>query len=382
MCKIGIIVSVYNTENYLKKCIESIISQSWKNLKLVLIDDGSEDRSGEICDEYKNNDTRIVVIHQENKGVLEAARKALAHLNDCEYITFVDSDDWIDKDTYKKMSKYLEKKYDVISFDIIRYYSENRSIKTSELYRKGEYSKTQIKDEIMSTMIWDIDNQRYGLDPSLCNKLIKRELISKYIKKACVIRADYGQDVAVIYPLMKDVSSQCLVEGFYYYHRQRKNFDIPRYIKDEKFIERLYALYNYLQECYMDSADLRKQIDYFFVQALEMRLECLFRKRTIPTQFLFPFDKVSKDSNIILYGAGEVGKSYYNQLIETKYCNVMSWVDKNAPYIYNGCFVCKPEEGIKNGYDVIVICTCVDLYREEILNQLLMNGVDREKIIM
>ena len=132
----------------------------------------------------------------------------------------------------------------------------------------------------------------------------------------------------------------------------------------------------------MDSADLRKQIDYFFVQALEMRLECLFRKRTIPTQFLFPFDKVSKDSNIILYGAGEVGKSYYNQLIETKYCNVMSWVDKNAPYIYNGCFVCKPEEGIKNGYDVIVICTCVDLYREEILNQLLMNGVDREKIIM
>ena len=94
MRKISIIVPVYQAEKYISKCIESIINQTYKNLEIILIDDGSMDSSGEICDRYGERDQRIVVVHNPNKGV-SAARNCGLDIATGDYITFVDSDDWI-----------------------------------------------------------------------------------------------------------------------------------------------------------------------------------------------------------------------------------------------------------------------------------------------
>ena len=97
---ISIICPIYNTELYLKECLNSILCQSYTNFELILIDDGSTDNSGIICDEYATKDKRIIVIHQTNKG-LSASRNKGLEIASGEFITFIDSDDWIDPNTLR-----------------------------------------------------------------------------------------------------------------------------------------------------------------------------------------------------------------------------------------------------------------------------------------
>lgn len=104
---ISIIVPVYNVEPYLCQSIESILSQTYKNLEIILIDDGSFDRCGEICDIYAGKDNRIRVIHTTNKG-LSAARNLGIREAKGEFIGFVDSDDWIESDMYEDLLNYIE----------------------------------------------------------------------------------------------------------------------------------------------------------------------------------------------------------------------------------------------------------------------------------
>ena len=100
--KISIIVPVYNVEKYLEKCIDSIINQSYKELEIILINDGSIDKSGEICNYYSKKDNRVLVIHQENQGQSSARNNGL-NIASGSYIGCVDSDDWIEPDMYKTM---------------------------------------------------------------------------------------------------------------------------------------------------------------------------------------------------------------------------------------------------------------------------------------
>lgn len=111
--KIGIIVPVYNVETYLQRCLDSILAQTYNNIKVILIDDGSTDNSGKICDEYAAQDDRIVVIHQKNQGQSAARNAGLDYLfekTDCAYINFVDSDDWIHPRTLEMLLKALQEK--------------------------------------------------------------------------------------------------------------------------------------------------------------------------------------------------------------------------------------------------------------------------------
>ena len=105
--KISIIVPVYNVAGYLKESIESIIKQTYKKLQIILVDDGSTDQSGTICDQYARTDDRIVVIHQKNQGI-SASRNAALELATGDYIGFVDSDDVIHPQMYQWLTEAIE----------------------------------------------------------------------------------------------------------------------------------------------------------------------------------------------------------------------------------------------------------------------------------
>ena len=100
---IGVIVPVYKTEKYIAECIESILAQTYTNFRLILVDDGTPDNAGAICDEYALKDNRITVIHQENAGVTRARARGVEEAHDCEWITFVDSDDTITPDAVSNL---------------------------------------------------------------------------------------------------------------------------------------------------------------------------------------------------------------------------------------------------------------------------------------
>jgi glycosyltransferase involved in cell wall biosynthesis len=100
--RISVIVPVYKVEKYLDKCVNSILNQSYSNLEVILVDDGSPDRCPQMCDEYKNADSRVLVIHKENGG-LSSSRNVGLDAASGELIAFVDSDDWIDQNTFREM---------------------------------------------------------------------------------------------------------------------------------------------------------------------------------------------------------------------------------------------------------------------------------------
>ncbi len=128
---ISVIVPIYNVENYLEKCIDSILNQTYQNLEVILVDDGSPDNCAKICDEYANKDSRVVVLHKENGGVSSARNLGLEKAKG-EFITFVDSDDYLEPTMYEK----LIQKQQLENLDIVfaRY---------KEIYESGEVKITE-----------------------------------------------------------------------------------------------------------------------------------------------------------------------------------------------------------------------------------------------
>ena len=113
---ISVIVTVYKTEKYIKQCVDSILNQTYKNLEIILVDDGSPDGCPEICDKYAKQDDRVVVIHQNNTG-LSGARNSALDICKGDYISFVDSDDWIETNAYEVLAdKLATNGVDVVCF--------------------------------------------------------------------------------------------------------------------------------------------------------------------------------------------------------------------------------------------------------------------------
>lgn len=115
---LAVIVPVYKVEDYLRPCVDSILSQSYSNLRIILVDDGSPDGCGAICDAYAEQDPRVLSVHKENGGLSSARNFGLQYTEGCEYIAFVDSDDSIEPDIYEAAISYLEAHADV---DIVGY---------------------------------------------------------------------------------------------------------------------------------------------------------------------------------------------------------------------------------------------------------------------
>lgn len=175
--KISIIVPVYNVERYLDECLKSIINQEFKEFELILINDGSTDKSGNICDKYALKDNRIRVFHKENQGP-SIARNLGINMAKGEYVGFVDSDDTINKYMYKKLYdlvKISNSQLVVCGFKEIDYKEKKEDEFIDPLYGANKLEGMQIKESIESLLC---RNKILGY-ASLCNKLYKREEIKK-----------------------------------------------------------------------------------------------------------------------------------------------------------------------------------------------------------
>ena len=202
--KLSIIVPIYNVEKYLKECIDSLINQTYLNLEIILVDDGSTDSSGKIADEYKKIDNRIKVIHKTNGGLADARNKGL-DVATGKYIAFVDSDDWIALNTYEYSIDMMEKyNSDMFVFRAISCYND----KTHEVKNPNKYEIIKNKDIFD---YWEI------IGRGVCDKVFIREYWND-------IRFPFGktsEDIFVIYKLMAKAKVTILTSNIYYYYRQR-----------------------------------------------------------------------------------------------------------------------------------------------------------------
>lgn len=239
MPKLSVIVPVYNTEKYLRECVDSILAQTFTDFELILVDDGSTDGSGAICDEYAKQDDRVQVIHQENGGAVAARRKGSSQARG-EYISVIDSDDWISQYMYQDMMTKAETyDADMILCDMVLEKQTGCTvIRSSQL--SGLFTEEQLKRHIYGDMLFDFSENRPGLSLSLCNKLIRAPL-AKYALAAVPVEITYGEDAAgtlicmlkakCIY-IMKDVAG--------YHYRQSAEL-----VDRERSLSRLSRLSNF-----------------------------------------------------------------------------------------------------------------------------------------
>lgn len=175
---ISVIIPIYNVEKYIARCLDSIINQTYKNIEIILIDDGTKDSSGVIADEYAKKDRRIRVIHKQNEG-LGLTRNVGIENAKGEYIAFVDSDDYIDIDMYEKMYNQLkENELDAVLCDYKRLTKDGKFLNNCEKFNNKIYEKKEIKSEILPSIC---GSKKFDiLVGSACCVLYKTKILKRY----------------------------------------------------------------------------------------------------------------------------------------------------------------------------------------------------------
>lgn len=178
MPKVSIVVPVYKAEKYLVRCVKSLSNQTLKDIEIILVDDGSPDNCGHMCDEFEKTDSRIKVVHKKNGG-LSSARNAGLEVATGETVGFVDSDDDVELTMYEELYETLiSNQTDFVMSDYLRIENDNvNCIKTANL-REGYFTKNDIKKEIYPQLIMG-RNLDYGPLLSVCQCLYKREFLIK-----------------------------------------------------------------------------------------------------------------------------------------------------------------------------------------------------------
>ena len=177
--KISIIVPVYNGEEFLSKCIESIVMQTEKDLELILIDDGSSDNSGLLCDQYARSDSRIKVIHQKNAGV-SAARNRGINIASGEYIGFVDSDDWVEPNMFERLLQEARNTdADIVMCDATTVYDDGHiqvdtitQLSGNQILKKSDFTPSILLEMAGSACRCIYKNNRYNDKPQKCDRLL------------------------------------------------------------------------------------------------------------------------------------------------------------------------------------------------------------------
>ncbi len=206
---ISVIIPVYNVEQYLRRCVESVLHQSFADMEVILINDGSSDRSGAICDEYAQKDTRVRVIHQKNQGS-SAARNNGIRIAEGEYLFFVDSDDAIHPDCLKVLYENVIQNDTAISMAAFERFSEQEApIKPYNAIA----SEVKSGIDVLAMFFDDRHLQKYAL-ASACCKLFKRELF----KEIAFPPGRLFEDQAITYKLFFMAKNVSIVNATYYYY--------------------------------------------------------------------------------------------------------------------------------------------------------------------
>lgn len=231
----SIIIPVYNVERYLKRCLDSVMEQSYRNIEIILVDDGSNDSSGSMCDDYAKIDNRIIVVHKQNAG-LGMARNTGIENSKGDYLLFVDSDDYISKDLIKDCDAELSRnQYDIVCFDYAEF--ENGRINYSNYSGvKSEFYDDDVVNIFLSEMIYNKENRKRYHD-SAWNKLYSKELINRtnfrFVSEREFISEDYYSNLILFYGV-KSVLNLPKVYYFYCYNGTSltRSFDEKRFKKN------------------------------------------------------------------------------------------------------------------------------------------------------
>lgn len=381
--KFSVIVTVYNLEAYLEECLDSIISQSYENLEIICIDDGSTDNSPAILDRYENLDQRIRVIHRKNAGLVNA-RKQGVHEADGDYIVFVDGDDWIEPEMYETFASEIQKNQSEIVIEGVIRDNIDKKFRVYNYVPAGCYDKEDMERNIYPLMLCTGNWYQFGITQYVWNKAFERSLISSVIDSMDEKVID-GEDVALVFPMMLKARKISILTDCHYHYREIPT-SMCRRKSDDYYTQVLYLKRN-LEKTLLTSKYkkiMEPQLRQFLLHMLFNGMKSLFEVEAWVNVGGESFDYrgIGPEDNVILYGAGIRGQKCYKEMIQRDVCFVSAWIDRNL----SGNRICSrviesPENICDKEYDWIYVAVKDKNVADEIMEELEKIGVPNNKIL-
>lgn len=278
--KISLIVPIYAAEDYLKRCVDSLIKQTFTNTEIILVDDGSPDRCPAMCDAYAAADNRIKVIHKKNGGLISAWQAGVKE-SAGDYLCFVDSDDWIEPDMLKNMITFTDqasafgKAGEIICCNFVIDRGDPGVSRETKHYHglpPGTYEGERLEGEIKDNLL---GNENRTVSMSRCMKLFSRELIENNMH-FCNPKVTMGEDVSITLPALLDCRRLVIMEESHYYHYFYNSASmVHKY--DRNMYDGLERLYSNIQEIFRakgrDSGEIQGSREYIYLLFLALKNE-------------------------------------------------------------------------------------------------------------
>lgn len=382
MPKISVVIPVYNVEKYLPKCIDSVLNQTLSDIEIILVNDGSEDLSGEICERYAELDSRIKYICQENQGVVMTRKNGMKYVTS-EYVTFIDSDDWVSESFFEELYNNING-CDLLLAD--HYVEKGKTITINRnAVPKGLYNTSEKMKYIIDNLLCATDPEIQAIiaiPPYIWSKLYKSE-IAKETFEEIDTNLFFYEDVDFISKYILKCKSVNNSDICGYYYLERSDSCVKRI--HPTFLLNLNNLYSSLIKAFKESEhseslikQLHHRITYILSYApgrMGFHTECMIMR------YISPFLNKIEGRKTALYGAGVVGKNYYLQMKKSKGGAPSVWVDRNYE-LYNNDFPVHPVEELKIAdFDYIIIAVESENTAESIRQNLIGMGFDDDKIL-
>lgn len=373
---ISVIVPVYNVEEYLPKCIQSIQMQTYQDMEIILVDDGSTDNSGAICDRAAAFDPRIKAIHKENGGPA-AARKTGLQFSGGEYIGFVDGDDYIDPEMFEKLLEIIER--EAVDF-VHSGWKKNEDANIYGVSCSGSFLLDQKSAvELIASGIFDSANIK-SISPSNWSKLYKRELIAAVYQEV-PDGIDYGEDLlSLCLCLLKAERFASVKEAYYHYVTRRTSITNSKGVQRLEREHKLYACMKEAFERYGVYGELSVALESFYMRNL--LYEIRKASSAISSIYQYPSMEDFFGKKVILYGIGEVGQDYYIQFRRDMRCEVVAAADTHHErYQLDYMKVIGIDEIFSLEYDAVVISVLYENTAESIKRNLRKKGIPEDKLV-
>ena len=353
---ISVIITIYNSEEYIRTCVDSLLNQSFSDYEVILVDDGSVDSSAEIIDCYARNNEIIKVIHKTNGGET-SARKAGLEIAKGDYILFVDSDDWIEETALETFGNVVDRgNVDIVAGDWIIHdggtvYEEIGGLEEG-IYCGGD------KQYFAQNMIYKGNVRVRGVNASMNTKLFRKKLLVDLFGKF-PDGIKYAEDDFLVYAALAIAEKISIIHYPYYHYIMR--YDSVSHSLDEWYLQDLNRGYQFFLSAISEVREYKyykRQIEVYLQRAIYhgMGKYLGFEEEINLNWYYCNLDTIKEGSKIIIYGAGKVGKSYYSRLVNSSHVKIVGCVDKQfEKYAIRYKWIQSPEIIREREFDYILI---------------------------
>lgn len=372
---ISVVVPLYNQEKYIEKCVKTILQQTYSNIEVVIVDDGSADASYHICKKLQKEDSRIRLFHQENKGSV-AARKLGVEKSRGEMVMFVDGDDYVDEHIVETLVNFMDVDTDLVASGM-KSSSHNLLSFMGNTLEAGTYRGKDLEN-IFDKLIFNSQYHKAGVFQSACAKLYRKELLWKCIKDEDD-RITLGDDAAVVFLYVLNSHKIVLSDDAMYYYRI--NSESMTHNLGVSVFEEISVFFEYMKRKvggYPVEWGLQKQLKQYIIHFLQMAVKSIYDIDFVSQYYIQR--RFCDGERVLLYGAGKVGISLYNHFMEQG-INVVSWVDcSKAGEICYGRTIQNIQSIKTVEFDYLVVALFCQETAEEVKEYLIEMGVESRKI--